>query len=111
MTGTIARLTGIEARGPLPAPLRYTSGVKNRPGAAMINDIQNDAQTRMAKSVEALRHTLVKVRTGRASTALVEHLKVNYSGSDVPLSQVAGIAVADARSLTITPYEIGRAHV
>ena len=71
----------------------------------MINDIQNDAQTRMAKSVEALRHTLVKVRTGRASTALVDHIKVNYYGSDVPLSQVAGVAVSDARSLTITPYE------
>ena len=71
----------------------------------MINDIQNDAQNRMAKSVEALRHTLVKVRTGRASTALVDHIKVNYYGSDVPLSQVASVAVADARSLVITPWE------
>ena len=71
----------------------------------MINDIHKDAQARMAKSIEALRHTLVKVRTGRASTALVEHLKVNYYGSDVPLSQVASVAVADARSLTITPWE------
>ena len=71
----------------------------------MINDIQNDAQTRMAKSVEALRHTLVKVRTGRASTALVDHIRVNYYGSDVPLSQVASVAVADARSLVITPWE------
>ena len=71
----------------------------------MINDIQNDAQNRMAKSVEALRHTLVKVRTGRASTALVDHIKVNYYGSDMPLSQVATVAVADARSLTITPWE------
>ena len=71
----------------------------------MINDIQNDAQNRMAKSVEALRHTLVKVRTWRASTALVDHIKVNYYGSDMPLSQVATVAVADARSLTITPWE------
>jgi ribosome recycling factor len=71
----------------------------------MINEIHKDAQARMAKSIEALRHALVKVRTGRASTALVEHLKVNYYGSDVPLSQVASIAVADARSLTITPWE------
>ena len=71
----------------------------------MINDIHTDAQARMNKSIEALRHELVKVRTGRASTALVDHLKVNYYGSDVPLSQVAGIAVSDARSLTITPYE------
>lgn len=71
----------------------------------MLNDIKTDAQTRMAKSVEALRHDLTKLRTGRASTALVEHLKVNYYGSDVPLSQVASVAVGDARSLTITPWE------
>ncbi len=71
----------------------------------MIDTIHKDAQARMAKSIDALRHDLVKVRTGRASTALVEHIKVNYYGSDVPLSQVAGVAVSDARSLTITPYE------
>ena len=71
----------------------------------MIKDIHNDAQARMQKSIDALRHTLVKVRTGRASTALVEHIKVNYYGSEVPLSQVASVAVADARSLTITPWE------
>ena len=71
----------------------------------MIKDIHNDASVRMQKSIEALKHTLVKVRTGRASTALVEHIKVNYYGSDMPLSQVASIAVADARSLVITPWE------
>jgi ribosome recycling factor len=70
-----------------------------------VNDIKKDAQARMQKSIEALRHTLVKVRTGRASTALVEHIRVNYYGSDVPLSQVASVAVTDARSLTITPWE------
>ncbi|MCD7099643.1 ribosome recycling factor [Stenotrophomonas sp. MMGLT7] len=71
----------------------------------MLNEIKQDAQTRMTKSIEALRHSLVKVRTGRASTALVEHLKVNYYGSDMPLSQVASVAVSDSRSLTITPWE------
>ncbi|MEN4904713.1 ribosome recycling factor [Luteimonas sp. TWI1416] len=71
----------------------------------MLNDIKKDTQTRMAKSVEALRHALVKVRTGRASTALVDHLKVNYYGSDMPLTQVASVTVTDARSLTITPWE------
>lgn len=71
----------------------------------MINEIKQDAQNRMAKSIEALRHTLIKVRTGRASPALVEHLKVNYYGSDMPLSQVATVSVADARSLVITPWE------
>ncbi|MGD9584484.1 MAG: ribosome recycling factor [Lysobacterales bacterium] len=67
--------------------------------------IRSDAESRMHKSIENLRHDLSKLRTGRASTALVEHLKVNYYGSEVPLSQVAGIAVSDARSLTITPWE------
>ena len=71
----------------------------------MLNDIKKDTQTRMAKSVEALRHTLVKVRTGRASTALVDSIKVNYHGSDMPLSQVASVQVSDARSLVITPWE------
>src|SRR6185503_15155566 len=55
--------------------------------------------------VDTLKHELQRLRTGRASVALVEHLKVNYYGSDVPISQVANIAVADARSLTITPWE------
>ncbi len=72
---------------------------------AMLNEIKKDAQTRMAKSVEAFRHDLTKLRTGRATTALVDHLKVNYYGSDMPLTQVASVVVTDARSLTITPWE------
>jgi ribosome recycling factor len=71
----------------------------------MLNDIKSDAQQRMSKSVEALRHDLQRLRTGRASTALIEHLKVNYYGTDVPITQVANVAVADARSITITPWE------
>ena len=71
----------------------------------MINEIKKDAQTRMAKSVETLRHDLTKLRTGRATTALVDHLKVNYYGSDMPLTQVASVVVSDSRSLTITPWE------
>ncbi len=61
----------------------------------------------MGKCVEALRHELQRLRTGRASTALVESVKVNYYGSDMPLAQVATVAVTDARSLTITPWEKG----
>jgi ribosome recycling factor len=72
-----------------------------------LNDIKKDAQARMAKSVEAFRHDLTKLRTGRASTALVDHLKVSYYGSDMPLTQVASVAVTDARTLTITPWEKG----
>ena len=71
----------------------------------MINDIKKDATARMQKSVDALKHDLTKLRTGRASTALVDNLKVNYYGSDVPLSQVASVAIADARTITITPWE------
>lgn len=71
----------------------------------MINDIKNDAQTRMGKSIDALRHELVRLRTGRASSALVEGIKVPYYGSDMPLNQVASVAVTDGRSLTITPFE------
>lgn len=73
----------------------------------MLNDIKNDAQTRMAKSIDALRFDLTKVRTGRASSSLVDNLKVAYYGSDMPLSQVATVAVSDARTLTITPWEKG----
>ena len=71
----------------------------------MLNDIKKDAQVRMAKSVDAFRHDLTLLRTGRATTAIVDHLKVNYYGSDMPLSQVATVAIVDARSLTITPWE------
>lgn len=73
----------------------------------MLNDIKKDATTRMNKSVEAFRQDLTKLRTGRATTAIVDHLKVNYYGSDMPLTQVASVAVADARSLMITPWEKG----
>lgn len=71
----------------------------------MLDNIKKDAQTRMQKSVESLRHELMRLRTGRASTALVEPLKVPYYGSDTPLTQVANVAIADARSITITPFE------
>jgi ribosome recycling factor len=71
----------------------------------MLNDIKKNAQDRMLKSVESLRFELTKLRTGRATTALVDHLKVNYYGSDMPLTQVASVAIADARSITITPWE------
>lgn len=73
----------------------------------MLNEIKQDAQARMAKSIEALRHTLVKVRTGRASTGLVDTIRVNAYGSEVPLSQVAAVSVSDARSLVINPWDKG----
>jgi ribosome recycling factor len=71
----------------------------------MLNDIKTDAQTRMGKSIDALKHDLTRLRTGRASTALVDHIKVPYYGSDMPLNQVASVSLADARSILITPFE------
>jgi ribosome recycling factor len=98
-------MVATERRRPAEDGLSLYFGDAFVPEPTMISDIHKDAQARMAKSVEALRHDLVKVRTGRASTAIVEHIKVNYYGSEVPLSQVASVAVTDARSLTITPWE------
>jgi len=71
----------------------------------MIDDIKSDAATRMGKSVESLSHELAKVRTGRAHPSLLDHIRVDYYGSEVPLSQVANINVEDARTLTLTPWE------
>src|SRR5579859_3563096 len=71
----------------------------------MLNDIKNDAQTRMGKSIDSLKHDLTRLRTGRASTTLVDGIKVPYYGSDMPLNQVATVALADGRSIVITPFE------
>jgi len=70
----------------------------------MIEDIKKDANERMQKCVLALRNELKKLRTGRAHPSLVDHLKVDYYGSNTPLSQVARINVEDARTLVVTPF-------
>ena len=59
----------------------------------------------MAKSVAALRQELTKIRTGRAHTSLLDHITVEYYGSDVPLNQVSNVGVEDSRTLTVTPWE------
>jgi len=71
----------------------------------MIDDIKKDASIRMGKSVSSLRQELQKLRTGRANTGLLEHLTVEYYGSEVPLTQVANVGVEDSRTLTVTPWE------
>jgi ribosome recycling factor len=71
----------------------------------MLQDIKKDATSRMGKSIEALRGELKKLRTGRAHTSLLDHITVEYYGSQVPLSQVANIGIEDSRTLTITPWE------
>ena len=72
---------------------------------AMVEDIKKDAGARMTKSIEALRHELGKVRTGRAHASLMDHITVGYYGSDVPLNQVASITVSDPRTLAVSPWE------
>jgi ribosome recycling factor len=71
----------------------------------MISDIQQSAATRMGKSIEALKHEFDKIRTGRAHPSLLDQITVPYYGNESTLSQVANIAVEDARTLTVTPWE------
>jgi ribosome recycling factor len=71
----------------------------------MLEDIKKDASDRMAKCVAALKNELKKLRTGRASTSLLEQVRVDYYGSEVPLQQVANVAVEDSRTLTVVPWE------
>lgn len=71
----------------------------------MINEIKQEAQTRMKKSVEALHLEFTKIRTGRAHPSLLDHIKVDYYGSEMPLNQVASVTVSDARTLAVTPWE------
>lgn len=71
----------------------------------MIEEIKKDADTRMGKSVEVLKLEFSKVRTGRANASLLDHVSVDYYGSEVPISQAANVAVEDARTLVITPWE------
>jgi ribosome recycling factor len=70
-----------------------------------MNDIQKRTAERMQKSIEALKHEFAKIRTGRAHPSLLEHIRVSYYGNEVPLTQVANVAVEDARSLAVTPWE------
>jgi ribosome recycling factor len=71
----------------------------------MLDDIRKDATARMAKCVQTFQADLRKLRTGRAHPSLIEHLRVDYYGSDVPLQQVANINIEDARTITVTPWE------
>ncbi len=71
----------------------------------MIEDFKKDAEGRMKKAIEVLGHNFNKIRTGRAHPSLLDTIRVNYYGSEVPLSQVANIGVEDARTLTVSPWE------
>jgi len=70
-----------------------------------IAEIKKQATEKMAKSIETLKHDLAKVRTGRAHTGLIDHLKVDYYGSEVPINQVGSVTLSDARTIAIQPFE------
>lgn len=71
----------------------------------MLSEVKKDAQVRMGKSLETLRHELAKIRTGRAHPSLLEHVHVDFYGSLVPISQAATVSVEDARTLSVSPWD------
>ena len=72
-----------------------------------IADIKKTAETKMAKSVEALKGELQKIRTGRAHPGILDQVHVDYYGSPVPISQVANVTLLDARTISVQPWEKG----
>jgi ribosome recycling factor len=71
----------------------------------MIDDIKQDARNRMSKSIESFKAELSKIRTGRAHPSLLNHIMVDFYGSDVPVGQAANITVEDARTLAVSPWD------
>ena len=74
-----------------------------------ITDIKSTAEQKMAKSIEAFKHELHKIRTGRAHPGLLDQVHVDYYGSSVPISQVANVTLLDARTISVQPWEKGMA--
>jgi ribosome recycling factor len=71
----------------------------------VLDEIKKDASSRMSKSVASLQQELTKIRTGRAHTSLLDHITVEYYGSQVPLNQVSNVGIEDSRTLVVTPWE------
>lgn len=71
----------------------------------MIEELRKTTEQKMLKSLEALKHDLAKVRTGRAHTGILDHVQVDYYGSPVPINQVANLTLLDARTIGVQPYE------
>ncbi|AOZ52652.1 ribosome recycling factor [Chromobacterium vaccinii] len=71
----------------------------------MINEIKKSAEQKMQKTQEAFKNDLAKVRTGRAHTGILDHVMVDYYGSDVPVNQVANVTLIDARTIGVQPWE------
>jgi ribosome recycling factor len=71
----------------------------------MINDIKKETEQRMQRGIDALKEEMRRLRTGRAHAGLLEHVMVEYYGSNVPLKQTANISIEDARTIVVTPWE------
>jgi ribosome recycling factor len=71
----------------------------------MINEIKQDSEKRMKKTIESLQHDMTKIRTGRANAGFLDHVQVDYYGNLTPLSQVASITTSDSRTILVTPWE------
>ncbi len=70
-----------------------------------MQDVLKETEVRMKKAIEVVKKNFAAVRTGRASSSLLDHVKVKYYGADVPLKQLASISVPEPRSLTVTPFD------
>lgn len=70
-----------------------------------MQDVLKESEAKMKKAVEVQKHNFAAVRTGRASPALLDHVKVSYYGTDVPLKQIASVSVPDLRMMVVTPYD------
>ncbi|MGC1443209.1 MAG: ribosome-recycling factor, partial [Burkholderiaceae bacterium] len=70
-----------------------------------IAEVMRASEAKMQKSLESLQTSLSKIRTGRASTGLLDHVMVDYYGSMVPVSQVASVTLSDSRTIAVTPWE------
>jgi ribosome recycling factor len=71
----------------------------------MVDDVLKSAKERMAKAEESLKRELASIRTGRASTGLIDHIRVDYYGAATPINQLATVAAPEARLLTIQPWD------
>src|SRR5438067_2353728 len=79
--------------------------VESRRSQSMIADVKKTAESKMKKSLDALRNDLAKVRTGRAHTGLLDHITVDYYGTPTPVAQIANVTLLDARTIAVTPWE------
>ena len=76
-----------------------------------IGEIKKQATEKMAKSVDTLKHDLAKIRTGRAHPGILDHIRVDYYGTEMPINQVANVTLSDARTIAIQPFEKKMAQV